>query len=170
MLLSAAYETPIFAPVRVTLARHATWGKNVCHMNIMTTLGGRQVFGSGSSQIDLIDEVELGLPTKAYNAVAKVLNLTPAEQDRLLQNSPRTRARWKHRSRLDPATSDRLARLARILALATDVLASQAHAVEWLRESSDALGGRTPLEMMTTDVGTEKVTNMLYQMDHGVYA
>jgi len=139
-------------------------------MDIMTTLGGRRVFGSASRQIDLIDEVERGLPTKAYAAVAKALNLTPDEEDSLLQNRLRTRARWKQRSRLDPATSDRLVRLARILALAIDVLESKAHAVDWLRESSDVFGDRTPLEMMTTDVGADKVTNMLYQMEHGVYA
>jgi hypothetical protein len=44
-------------------------------MDIMTTLGGRQVFGSGTRQIDLINEVERGLPTKAYNAVAKARRL-----------------------------------------------------------------------------------------------
>jgi putative toxin-antitoxin system antitoxin component (TIGR02293 family) len=139
-------------------------------MDIMTTLGGRQVFGSGSREIDLIDEVERGLPTKAYAAVAKALNLTPDEEDSLLQISLRTRARWKQRSRLDPATSDRLVRLARILALAIDVLESESHAVEWLREPSDVFGDRTPLEMMTTDIGADKVTNMLYQLEHGIYA
>lgn len=136
----------------------------------MTTLGGRQVFGSGSRQIDLIDEVERGLPTKAYAAVAKALRLTSDEEDSLLQSSLRTRARWKRRGRLDPATSDRLVRLARILALAIYVLESKAYAVDWLREPSDVFGDRTPLELMTTDIGADKVTNVLYQMEQGVYA
>jgi putative toxin-antitoxin system antitoxin component (TIGR02293 family) len=60
--------------------------------------------------------------------------------------------------------------LARIFALAIDVLDSQEHAVAWLREPSDALGGRTPLEVVTTDIGAERVTTMLYQMEHGIYA
>jgi putative toxin-antitoxin system antitoxin component (TIGR02293 family) len=68
------------------------------------------------------------------------------------------------------AAADRLVRLARIFALAFDVLESQEHAVAWVREPSDALGGRTPLEVVTTDVGAEKVTNMLYQMEQGIYA
>ncbi|HET6629876.1 MAG TPA: antitoxin Xre/MbcA/ParS toxin-binding domain-containing protein [Woeseiaceae bacterium] len=100
---------------------------------------------------------------------SEVLDLTPEEEDRLLKVSLRTRARWKHRTRLDPVTSDRLVRLARILALATDVLERQDHAVEWLREPADALDGRTPLELVTTDIGAEKVTNMLYQMEHAIY-
>jgi uncharacterized protein (DUF2384 family) len=97
-------------------------------MDIMTALGGRQVFGSGSRQIDLIVEVERGLPTKAYAAVAGALKLTPDEEDSLLQTNQRTRARWKSRNRLDPATSERVARLARILALAIRVLENRAHA------------------------------------------
>jgi putative toxin-antitoxin system antitoxin component (TIGR02293 family) len=119
---------------------------------------------------DLIDEVERGLPTRSYSVIATALDLTPDEEDRLLQVSLRTRARWKKRKRLDPAISDRLVRLARIFALAIEVLESQEHAVAWLREPSDALGGRTPLEVVTTDVGAERVTTMLYQMEHGIYA
>jgi putative toxin-antitoxin system antitoxin component (TIGR02293 family) len=140
------------------------------YADIVKALGGRQIFGSGSRRINLIDEVERGLPTRSYSVIAEALDLTPDEEDRLLQVSLRTRARWKQRKRLDPAISDRLVRLARIFALAIDVLESQEHAVAWLREPSDALGGRTPLRVVTTDVGAEKVTNMLYQMEHGIYA
>lgn len=140
------------------------------HTDIVATLGGRRVFGSRSQHVDLLKEVERGLPTKAYRIVVDAMGLTPEEEDRLLQVSARTRARWKHRPRLDTATSDRLVRLARILALAIDVLESREHAVAWLREPTDALGDRSPLEVVGTDVGAEKVTNMLYQMEYGVYA
>lgn len=144
--------------------------RDIMHTDIVRALGGRRVFGSTPSRIDLLGEVERGLPTKAYSAVAEALGLSRPEEDRLLQVSLRTRARWKQRARLDPATSDRLVRLARILALATDVLESQEHAVGWLREASDSLDGRTPLEVIATDIGAEKVANMLYQMEHGIYA
>ena len=139
-------------------------------MNIIEVLGGQQVFGVQAAGIDLIDEVERGLPRRAYEAVSEALALTPTEQDRLLQVSLRTRARWKRRGRLDPATSDRLVRLARILALAATVLESRENAVAWLREPSDGLGGRSPLAAIASDPGAEKVSNMLYQMEHGVYA
>lgn len=139
-------------------------------MNIIEVLGGQQVFGVQAAGIDLIDEVERGLPRRAYEAVSEALALTPTEQDRLLQVSLRTRARWKRRGRLDPATSDRLVRLARILALAVTVLESRENAVAWLREPSDGLGGRSPLAAIASDPGAEKVSNMLYHMEHGAYA
>ena len=138
--------------------------------NIIEVMGGRQVFGTGSARVDLLREVERGLPRRAYEAVAEALELTPVEEDRLLQVSLRTRARWKGRARLDSATSDRLVRLARILALAVLVLESRENAVAWLREPSNALGGRSPLAAVASDPGAEKVSNMLYQMEHGVYA
>jgi putative toxin-antitoxin system antitoxin component (TIGR02293 family) len=137
---------------------------------VISVLGGPRVFGTRAARVELLDEVERGLPVRAYEAVSEALELTPVEEDRLLQVSLRTRARWKKRGRLDAATSDRLVRLARILALAVSVLESRTNAVAWLRESSPALGGRSPLAAVASDPGAEKVSNMLYQMEHGVYA
>ncbi|MEP7244136.1 MAG: antitoxin Xre/MbcA/ParS toxin-binding domain-containing protein [Gammaproteobacteria bacterium] len=138
--------------------------------NVINVLGGSQVFGVRAGPVDLLHEVERGLPRRAYEAVSEALELTPDEEDRLLQVSLRTRARWKGRVRLDTATSDRLVRLARIMALAVAVLESRKNAVGWLREPSEALGGRSPLAAIVSDPGAEKVSNMLYQMEHGVYA
>lgn len=139
--------------------------------DIVETLGGSRVFGR-KKRIDLMGEVESGLPTKAYYFISDALNLAPSEEDRLLQVSPRTRARWKaqRKQRLDPDVSDRLVRIARVFALATEVLESREAAVEWLRERTPYLGERSPLDALATDVGTEKVTNMLYQMEYGIIA
>lgn len=138
--------------------------------NIVGVLGGPQVFGIPAARVDLLKEVERGLPRQAYEAISDALELTPVEEDRLLQVSSRTRARWKKQSRLDPATSDRVVRIARILAMAVLVLESRANAVAWLREPSDALGGRSPLAAIASDPGAEKVSNMLHQMEYGIYA
>ncbi len=138
--------------------------------NIIEILGGPKVFGARVARVDLLEEVERGLPMRAYDAVSEALELTSVEEDRLFQVSLRTRARWKRRTRLDTATSDRVVRLARILALAVLVLESRGNAVAWLREPSDSLGGRSPLAVVASDPGAEKVSNMLYQMEHGIYA
>lgn len=137
--------------------------------DIMQVLGGSRVFGK-RKDVDLLEEVERGLPTKSYRIVAEALRLRPGEEDKLLRVSARTRARWAGKRRIDPATSDRLARLARVVALATSVLDDREAAVDWLREPTEYLGDRSPLESLATDVGTEKVTNMLYQMEYGVFA
>lgn len=138
--------------------------------DVIAALGGTKVFGARAARVDLLEETERGLPVRAYEVLAEALELTPGEEDRLLQVSLRTRARWKKRARLDAATSDRLVRLARIFALAIWVLESRDHAAAWLREPSSTLGGRSPLAAIASDPGAEKVSNMLYQMEHGVYA
>lgn len=137
---------------------------------VIGLLGGARSFGARAADVDLSAEVERGLPRRAWEALTQTLALTPTEEDRLLQVSLRTRARWKGRARLDSGTSDRIARLARILALAQDVFEDRANAIAWLREPSEALGGRSPLDAVATDPGAEQVSNMLHQMEHGVYA
>lgn len=137
---------------------------------VIRALGGRRAFGAGSAPIDLFAEVERGLPPRTYTALARSLALTATEEDELLHVSLRTRMRWKHQKRLDPAVSDRIVRVARILALATVVLEHRDHAVAWLREPSDGLRGRSPLQMIGSDLGAVRVTNLLHQMEYGIYS
>lgn len=137
---------------------------------VIRVLGGRRAFGSGSAPIDLLAEVERGLPLGAYAALAKSLALTPSEEDRLLHVSLRIRIRWKHQRRLDPAVSDRIVRIARILALAIDVLEHREHAIAWLREPNNALRGRSPLQIIGDELGAERIARLLRQMEYGVYS
>lgn len=52
--------------------------------NVISVLGGPQVFGARAARVDLLEEVERGLPVRAYEAVSEALDLTPIEEDRLL--------------------------------------------------------------------------------------
>jgi len=72
--------------------------------------------------------------------------------------------------RLDPVASDRLFRVARIGALAIGVFESEAAAADWLKRPQIGLGGRVPLELLTTDVGRDQVEKLLLRIEHGVYS
>jgi putative toxin-antitoxin system antitoxin component (TIGR02293 family) len=80
----------------------------------------------------------------------------------------------KHRRQrkepLSPDESDRLARVARIFALAVRVFDDQEAGREWLLFPIDRFQGRTALEMLRTDAGGRRVEEMLYQIDEGVFA
>jgi hypothetical protein len=52
------------------------------------------------------------------------------------------------KGRLDPVTSDRLFRVARIVTLAIEVLASEAAALHWLKRPQIGLGGKVPLSLL----------------------
>ena len=48
------------------------------------------------------------------------------------------------------------------------MFSTDAAAAQWLTTKDDSLGKRTPLAMLSTDVGTAQVTNLLQAMIHGV--
>ena len=68
--------------------------------------------------------------------------------------------------RLSPAVSDRLARMDRIIALATEVFGGTEKAVQWLKRPSRALGTEVPLQLLDTDAGTQRVERELRQIQY----
>jgi len=58
---------------------------------------------------------------------------------------------------------------AEILARATPVFGSQKAAEKWLGEPARALSGKKPIELLSTQSGTQLVEDLLQQIDHGVY-
>ena len=62
------------------------------------------------------------------------------------------------------------ARLARISALAEKVFGDQDKARRWLGQPKRALGGKAPLSYMTDDSGEQIITQMLYQIDYGLFS
>ena len=114
------------------------------------------------------EQVRRGLPVRALDHLAQLLGVDRAELARVLGVSLRTLQRKAgERERLDPAVSDRLARVRRILDLATDVLGEQAKGAHWLTSRSRALGGEVPLHMLDTDMGTQRVQQELHQIEFG---
>lgn len=114
------------------------------------------------------EHVRRGLPVHALDHLAQLLHVERAELGRILGVSLRTLQRKTgEKQRLGPAASDRLARIRRILDLATEVLGEQSKAAQWLTSSSRALGGEVPLRMLDTDMGTQRVQQELHQIEFG---
>jgi len=114
------------------------------------------------------EQVRRGLPVRALDHLAQLLRVDRVELARVLGVSVRTLQRKAgENERLGPAASDRLARVRRILDLATDVLGEQAKGAHWLTSSSTALGGEVPLRMLDTDMGTQRVQQELHQIEFG---
>jgi putative toxin-antitoxin system antitoxin component (TIGR02293 family) len=124
---------------------------------------------SPESEFDLAQIVEQGLPTGSL-ALLKEKGLTFSEVSSIVI-SPRT---LKHRKARGEALSleetDRLVRVARIVALAELVFRNHEKALAWLRSADDRLNDRTPLNMLQTESGGRLVENLLWQIDEGVYA
>jgi putative toxin-antitoxin system antitoxin component (TIGR02293 family) len=109
-----------------------------------------------------------GLPYAALSAVVSGFRLDAGHTVTILRIPQRTLARRRKEKRLSAEESDRLVRLARIAALAEEVLGSREKAARWLTVESRALGGRTPLSELDTDLGAEEVEGVLQHLAHGI--
>jgi putative toxin-antitoxin system antitoxin component (TIGR02293 family) len=80
----------------------------------------------------------------------------------------------KHRrQRQEPLSldeSDRLARVARVYALAVRVFGNPEKARRWLSKPKIRFDDQTPLAMLRTDLGGRQVEEMLIQIEEGMFA
>jgi len=85
--------------------------------------------------------------------------------------NPRTlKHRRSKRQSLSVEESERAVRVGRILATAQAVLGEREAALNWLRTPKKRFDGRTPMEMISMEVGGRMVEEMLVQIDEGMFA
>ncbi len=121
------------------------------------------------SEFDLAEIVENGLPIESL-ALLKEKGLSFSEVSEMVI-SPRTLKHRKSRGEhLSDEETDRLVRVARIVALADEVFGNREKALLWLRSPDDRIADRTPLSMLQTESGGRLIENMLWQLDEGVYS
>jgi len=138
--------------------------------DIVQQLGGHALVPGVHSAFDLDEATRRGLSAESVCFVADKLALGKSDVSRFFAVSERTlRRRMNDHEPVNLEVSDLAVRLARVLAHAIEVLESEAAATAWLRSPVRALGGRRPLELLTTDIGTSLVDDALVRLDHGVY-
>lgn len=137
--------------------------------DIVQILGGWSTWETKPrSRAELRDRILDGLPYAALESVMRGLHLDRTEVCEALHLSPRTFSRRKAEGRLQPDESDRLYRLARIGTRATEVLGDAETASRWLHRANRSLGGEAPLRLLSTDLGSRQVEQVLGRIEHGV--
>jgi len=137
--------------------------------DVVAVLGGSKIMGTEvNSDDDLIRLNEKGLPFEAGQHLRTRLGITAAELAELTAIAPRTITRRKA-GRFTAHESERLIRIARILAIALQVMENEDRAVKWLRQPNRALGGKTPLSNARLENGARQVESLLGALEHGVY-
>ena len=137
---------------------------------LFKTLGGATVLKRQvQSMEDVREIVQKGLPYKSIEAIQARFHLDANVIMRIISVPARTMARRKEEQRLSVQESDRLARVARILAYATEVFGSEQKASSWLTRSNRVLQRTTsPIDLLDTDIGTQVVETLLGRIEHGV--
>jgi putative toxin-antitoxin system antitoxin component (TIGR02293 family) len=93
--------------------------------------------------------------------------LTLKELADALDLSPRSLQRRRRSGRLARFESDRLFRLARIVAFAHQALGGADLAARWLKRPNRALAGSTPVSFIDTELGARQVENVLGRIAYG---
>ncbi|NYZ14517.1 DUF2384 domain-containing protein [Azospirillum sp. RWY-5-1] len=136
----------------------------------IAVVGGAPVVGRDIRHgLDLVRAVRDGLPVAVVQHLLDSGRLTAGEVDRVVL--PRkTLANRRKVGSLTPEQSDRLMRVARVVALAEDTFGAQPKAAAWLRRPTTALGGERPLDLLDTDEGAREVETLLGRIAHGIAA
>ncbi len=134
----------------------------------MTTLG----LGSkkrASSPLEMIALVERGLPIAALDRLSKLVAPDDAAfKYRIVSRPTLDRRRKQAGGRLSPEESERLARLARVWALAREVWGSDVEARAFLFRPHMMLEGRIPIDVtLGTDLGARLVEEILGRLQYG---
>ncbi len=139
--------------------------------SVESLLGGRAVLQVGPrSALDWVEVVRRGLPAATVDALTASLGVTQSALAHMLGISERTLVRRKREGTLNSEESDKLVRLARVVARAEEVFEDFEAALDWLKSPNAALGGATPFSLLDTDLGAESVFDTLGRIEHGVYA
>lgn len=118
----------------------------------------------------MIQQIQAGLPPTAFEQLGEATGVGADELAELVAVSRRTVARRKERGEpLDPATSERLVRLALLYARVAEVIGDEPLARQWLRTPRSAFSGKTPLELARTELGAREVEDLLLRVEHGVF-
>lgn len=140
--------------------------------SIASFLGGSKALGANPrTAADWEEVIHEGLPVRSAEALKESIAVPDTLLAELLGISEKTLSRARTgRGRLDSVVSDRLFRVARIVALAIEVLETEQAALRWLKRAQIGLGGRIPLTLLTTDAGRDQVEQLLLRIEHGVYS
>ena len=135
---------------------------------VIAELGGKQALGRTiANEKDMREAIREGLPSTVVEELMRASELTLGELASALDLSLRSLQRRRSSGRLARHESDRLYRLARIVALADEFLGNHEQAVRWLKRPNHALGGMAPVNALDTELGARQVENVLGRIAYG---
>lgn len=124
---------------------------------------------SAANELDLHKLVTKRLPTSLV-ASLRAHGLTEKETSAFVIPRRTLAHRVAAQEPLTVEESDRLLRVARVLALAETVFGSREKAWRWLRKEKHELDERKPIDILDTDIGARLIEEMLYRIDDGIFA
>jgi putative toxin-antitoxin system antitoxin component (TIGR02293 family) len=140
--------------------------------DIVEVLGGLKTFAHPIQKSDdLVAQVRAGIPAATVTMLADSLSIKRDQVARRLNIPPRTLSRrLATKSRLTHDESDRTLRMAKVVALANEVLGAEDKTSRWMVAPNRALGGKIPFDQLDTELGVQSVEQILYAIAYGMYS
>ncbi len=134
-------------------------------------LGGVKTFREVPiSSMDWVCLIRKGFPILALDSLGSNVDATNAELAKMIGASVGVLAGRRRKKILSPYESERLFRVAKVIARAEDVFDDLANAFAWLKGPNILLATATPISLLDTGIGAELVTNVLGRIEHGIVA
>jgi putative toxin-antitoxin system antitoxin component (TIGR02293 family) len=115
-------------------------------------------------------QVGAGLPKSSLAAVAKHVYGSSPEAVALMHQVIPAATYHRRGDDLKPQESERVERLARVIATAEQVWDNADDARSFLTTGHAMLGGKRPIEAALTELGARRVETLLWSLFHGVAA
>lgn len=121
------------------------------------------------TEFERMQVVRRGLPVSAVDRFVEYGAITAGEVYEVIL--PRkTLSNRRVVGTLTADQSDRLARVARVIAKAEETFGNKEKAARWLRRPTAPLNGEEPLKLLDTEAGARLVEELLIRIDHGIAA
>lgn len=115
--------------------------------------------------------VRRGLPFSTLDEVADTVGIGRLALARVIGVSPTTMARRRKAGTLTSDESDRLLRVARLVAMTHEMMGDDAAASRrWLRDGHELLEGESPLTRASTEAGGREVEQLIGRLRDGVFS
>jgi putative toxin-antitoxin system antitoxin component (TIGR02293 family) len=135
---------------------------------VVAELGGNTTLRRAlKTEADLESAIREGFPPAVLDRIMSSAGLSLKELAAALDLSARSLHRRRHAGRLASHESDRLYRLARIIALAKQYIGDDETAARWLKQPNRALAGRRPIETVDTELGARNIEDVLGRIAYG---
>ena len=132
-------------------------------------LGGPSVVGEPiASDLQLVELIQRGLRRRALDQLARRSHLPLPVLAAAVDLSVRTLQRYSPEQRLRADATDRLVQLATLYSEGFDLF-GEVKFRHWMESAIPALGGRRPVEFITTTVGIRLLRDIMGRIEHGVF-
>ena len=115
--------------------------------------------------------VQQGFPYRIFSRLSAQTGMSPSELATTIEIPERTLARRRISGRLGRDESERLLRLARVVASSIRLFEGDVDAaITWLKTPQKALSYDTPLRYARFEIGAREVEDLIGRLEHGVFS